>query len=83
MQHRIEESLFRQAKMVGETCTKQLNVIAQIFIWLQVLLTQGQVEVQESKVVRAAKSLSLYGGNIIPKEFLKSCLHSWQAYLQR
>ena len=79
-----EERLFGQVRRVAESCTNRQpqNVLSQVFIRLQVLLTQGSVKVKETKVVRAARSLTPYGGTTIPKDFVQTRMHSWQAHLK-
>lgn len=70
----FEEQLFGQANRVAECCSNRQpdNVLQQMFIRLQVLLSQGKIRVEQTKVSRAAKGLSPYNGTIIPKPFVLS-----------
>lgn len=76
----FEERLFGQANQVAQCCTNRQpdNVLQQMFIWLQVLLS-----VKQTKVSRAAKGLGSYNGTIIPKSFVRSRMHSWEVHLKR
>ena len=47
------------------------------------LLAQEKVNVKESKVARTIKGLVEYRGTFIPKEFIKSRMHSWLVHFQR
>ena len=68
----FEERLFGQVRRVAENCTNRQpqNILNQVFIRLQVLLSQGNVNIKETKVVRTARDLKPYGGTFIPKEFI-------------
>ena len=44
---------------------------------------QGKVNVKESKVARTIKGLVKYRGTFIPKECIKSHMHSWLVHFQR
>ena len=70
----FEERLFGQANKVAECCTNRQpeNVLQQMFLRLQVILSQGTLKVKESKVARAAKALPQYAGTIIPKTFVST-----------
>ena len=85
MQYRIQEALVWASKANGGALhNRQLeNVLQQIFIRLQLILSEGKVKVKESKVARAAKGLKEYRGTIIPKEFIKARMHSWLVQLHR
>lgn len=69
----------------SESCTNRQpqNVPRQVFIWLQVLLTQGHVKIQGTKVFRAGRQLRPYGTTSIPKEFVQARMHSSQAHLKK
>ena len=81
----FEERLFAQVRRVVENCTNRQpqNILSQVFLRLQVLLSQGNVNVKETKLVRAARDLKPYGGTSIPKEFIATRRHSWQVHLRR
>ena len=81
----FEERLLGQVNRVAECCSNRQpgNVLQQMFIRLQVLLSQGKIRVKQTKVSRAAKGLPPYNGTIIPKSFIRSRMRSWQVQLQR
>ena len=81
----FEERLFRQPNKIAECCTNHQpeNVLQEMFIRLQVILTQGKVAIKESKVGRAARGLTPYKGTVISKTFVAMRMRSWQAHLKR